>query len=935
MTELTALFDKAWYLARYQDVAVAGVEPLEHYLSYGRFEGRWPMALAAVEVASLVWSGEVEAKRLTELLHNVDESIVARANAELARWELARLNAAEHHWQRVIERLSPLEHPGNLRLLRALVPHQGPFLCLFEALMQTGQSTRAERLVASEHWPVFNDLSRHDHKLAQSMLESAENRLDPLNSIYRGVDLAPLHSAGSNLTFDSLWAAGTLPVPKFWQRRPTVSVIIPCYNCAATITTAVNSLLAQSWKPLQLVLVDDASTDGTGRVLSELALKDKRITVVSLTQNEGAYGARNAGLDACKGTFITTHDADDWSHPDKIASQVYDLLSHPQAVANRSAWVRADNALFFSRWRPEASWIYPNVSSLLFRRDVFKKLGYWDTVKADGDTEFYYRVLAEFGEGALREVLPAVPLAFGRVSECSLTQAASTHVRSALGGARANYQAAARTWHQQAASRYLPRYPKQRSFMAPLSLCRGTESAIKENQRQQLLVSSLFNSDYYLQRYPDVASAGVDASEHYLRFGGIEGRDPSERFSSSGYAFLHDLNPEQNPLLHQLRQQDVGYRIDRPIELHAGRLPENSQPVLMVVAHSTAGEAFGAEKSLLDVLTMLRPSFRIWLVLPGAMNRAYVKKLQQLSDVQSFLPLRWWQQDRQPDSGVLAQLEDWMASVSLVYVNTLTLWEPLLAARSAKVPTVVHVRELPEHDVALCDSLKATPQQIRTHLLDSADHYIANSATVAAYIGVDERTSIIPNVIDADAYKAARRSITGHRLRVGMLSSNLAKKGVKDFYWLAEALYTNEQFEWHLFGPETDALNEARAEYLRANVTVHGYVDDPAQALKQLDVVLNLSHFQESFGRSVLEAMVCGKVVIAYEWGAIPELLGNDAGILVPYRNTEAVKQQLERLLVEHSQCKALQHKAVQRAEQYDMRVVSRQLVMTLSDLCC
>lgn len=934
MVDLSRVFDEGWYLQRYPDVAAAAVDPFEHYLNRGRFEGRWPMALDVVDVARSLWADETALPRLQQLL-NVADSTQSQANAELARWELARFHAVNHDWQQVIALLAPLEQENNLRLLRALVPHQGPFLCLFEALFRTAQLDRATRLVNAEHWPRFDDLSRHDHCLAKSMLEPAQSRLECINAIYQTAALAPLHNAGSDVSFDSLSARGNLRLPRFWQKRPRVSVIMPCHNCATTVTTAVNSLLVQSWTRLQIVLVDDASTDDTPRVLAALASKDKRITVVTLSQNEGAYGARNAGLDASNGDFLTTHDADDWSHPDKIACQVYDLLAQPQAVANRSAWVRADNALRFSRWRPESSWIYPNVSSLLFRRKVFKKLGYWDTVKADGDTEFYYRVLAEFGEGSIREVKPSIPLAFGRVSEYSLTQSAATHVRSALGGTRANYQAAASAWHQQARSRYLPRYPNQRPFVAPLSLCRGTPSAVKENQRQQLLRSPLFNGDYYLERYPDVAAAGVDAVDHYLKFGGAEGRDPSDCFSSSGYAFLQGLAPQQNPLLDYLQQQEAANKRDCYVELHDGELPDNSQPLIMVVAHSTVGEAFGAEKSLFDVLAMLKPNFRIWLILPGAMNRAYVKKLQQLSDVQSFLPLRWWQQDRQPDSGVLAQLEDWMASVSLVYVNTLTLWEPLLAARSAKVPTVVHVRELPEHDVALCDSLKATPQQIRAHLLDRADHFIANSATVAAYIGADDRTSIIPNVIDVDAYQTARNPITGSRLRVGMLSSNLAKKGVKDFYWLAEALYNHTQIEWHLFGPVTDALNEAQLEHPRAKVTLHGYVDDPVQALKQLDIVLNLSHFQESFGRSVLEALACGKVVIAYEWGAIPELLGTDAGILVPYRNTEAVNQQLERLLVDQNQYEALQHKAVQRAEQYDMRVVSRQLVTTLSELCC
>lgn len=943
MKDLKAVFDDDYYCRSNPDVARASVEPFQHYLAFGRLEGRWPARFTSVSLAAELWQNDSAHEQLARDVARNDKSkaLHEQADAQLGRWFLAQYYGAKNQWRSVVDLLSPLQHADGLELLRALVPHQGPFLCLLQALLRTGRQSEAERLVQIEHWPIVDDLGRHDHYLAESMVVAKEQRFAAINQIYEAVNLAPLSGPceGESL-FDGLTATGRLKRPGFWQRQPKVSVIVPCYNCATTLTTAVKSLQQQSWQRLQIILVNDASMDNTAEVMTELAKLDKRISVVHLHSNEGAYGARNAGLDVAKGQFITTHDADDWSHPDKIACQVYDLLKHPKAVANRSAWVRADDRLNFSRWRPEASWIYPNVSSLMYRRRVFKRLGYWDAVRADGDTEFYYRVLAEFGTDSVREVMPAVPLAFGRVDQRSLTQSDATHVSSMLGGVRRRYQQAAAEWHRQASSRQLARYPKRRPFVAPLSLSRGTDEAWQANAVEHLDRSTLFDATYYLQRYPDVAQAGIEPALHYLKFGAAEGRDPCARFSSSGYRYVHRLSLNENPLVHCLTKQELHSvpttdADDVTASLTLGALATASQrPTLMVIAHSTAGEAFGAEKSLLDVLAMLQPHYQLWVVLPGALNADYVAKVQRLSQCISFLPLRWWHASRATDDEVLQQLRLWMRSVQQVYVNTLTLHEPLLAAELEQRRCIVHVRELPEHDATLCQTLGASADAIREHLLDNADVLIANSACVAAELKAPERTTIVPNVIEPEQFVSAQTDFPQYAserpLRVGMLSSNLAKKGIKDFYQLASTLYNDANFEWHLFGPLTEDLSQVQQQYPEANVVVNGYVDDPVQALKQLDVVVNLSHFQESFGRSVLEGLAAGKVVIAYDWGALSELLRDDAGVLVPFGDINALALQLTSLITHPQRLVQLREQALHRARQFSVDAVKPRLLEVL-----
>ncbi|PYE32835.1 glycosyltransferase involved in cell wall biosynthesis [Idiomarina fontislapidosi] len=940
---LSALFNEQHYKSAYVDIRDAGFDSTDkaflHYLKHGRFEGRWPAAFRSVDNAHALWSSKAARSTLTDLIQHSGENdqLSAQADAQLARWFLAQYYGSVNEWDAVVQLLGSLTQAGGLALLRALVPHPGPFLCLFNAFLRTEQIDAARALLESPLWPLDQTLYQHDHDLARSMLTaSTHEKLAAINRIYQSAGIAPLTSDATTLSFDTVSASSHGSRPQFWQRQPKVSVIVPCYNCADTLETAVMSLCRQRWHRLQIILVDDASTDATFEVMTHLAQRDKRIAVLQLTANEGPYGARNAGLGIAKGQLITTHDSDDWSHPDKIACQVEDLLRHPGVMANRTAWVRADNDLNFSRWRPESSWIYPNVSSLMFRRAVFKRLGYWDTVKADGDTEFYNRVIAEFGAHAVREVMPAVPLALGRVDTRSLTQAKPTHVSSMLAGVRNHYQRAATHWHQSTRSRYLMRYPQQRAFLAPLTLCRGTPAAQLANALDHLQTSPLFDADYYRERYPDIVAAGIDPALHYLKFGGGEGRDPSARFSSSGYAFIQALASDENPLVHYLTQLESDNAVAQTPELFIEQsVNDSSKPTMMVVAHSTSGNAFGAEKSLLDVLAMLGEHYRLWVVLPGALNSAYVTQVLQLSDKLSFLPLRWWQSTRTTDTSLVETLASWMDDVDQVYINTLTLHEPLLAAQQAKRRCTVHVRELPEHDRALCDTLAASPELIRRHVLQHADVLIANSRVVADSMQAPEKTFVVPNVIRVENYSEAQTDLpdtaAGQPLKVAMLSSNLAKKGVKDFYQLAAALKNDVRFEWHLLGPETEDLAHARQSYPHAHVNSHGYVANPVDALKQCDVVLNLSHFQESFGRSVLEAFAAGKLVVVYDWGALTDLVSDDAGIRVPLGDHEALAHALVALYNQPEQMQSFRRCALKRAKQFAPDIVKAQLLSVLA----
>lgn len=116
----------------------------------------------------------------------------------------------------------------------------------------------------------------------------------------------------------------------------SVSVVIPCYNCGNVLARAVSSILGQTQRPAEIILVEDASPDDgrTRACIQELIAahadeNDLPIKAIYLTKNLGPGGARNAGWDVASGKYIAFLDADDGWHPQKIELQYAWMENHP------------------------------------------------------------------------------------------------------------------------------------------------------------------------------------------------------------------------------------------------------------------------------------------------------------------------------------------------------------------------------------------------------------------------------------------------------------------------------------------------------------------------------------------------------------------------------------------------------------------------------
>jgi glycosyltransferase involved in cell wall biosynthesis len=161
---------------------------------------------------------------------------------------------------------------------------------------------------------------------------------------------------------------------------PLVSVIMAAYNAAEHIGEALESILAQDYEPLEVVVVDDGSTDDTAEIVSRFPG-----VVCARQENQGPAAARNAAAARSTGDFLANFDSDDLVPPTRIRDQVTHLLAHPEvgAVFGRQEWMNAP------AWMARDS-VYGDVdgiplSSVMFRRAVFFELGGYDTSFVHGE----------------------------------------------------------------------------------------------------------------------------------------------------------------------------------------------------------------------------------------------------------------------------------------------------------------------------------------------------------------------------------------------------------------------------------------------------------------------------------------------------------------------------------------------------------------------
>jgi len=387
--------------------------------------------------------------------------------AELA-YELARWKAAQGDWAQSLDLLDKAA-----KLNTAMVRLAEPTALLLEAQMRLGRLDLAQTTLNCSRQILTSTeyaFAKSNLLLLQKGKFADAERLDLLNKVYSDAGLKPLKLIDPDgaLDMDNLVGQAVMPV----VANETVTVIIPVFEAAAHLDTALRAVCEQSYRNLEIIVIDDASGDSSWEIIQQHAAKDDRIIALQNEENAGAYRTRNRGLRQATGYYLTVHDSDDWSHPQMIEKQVAVFARH--GVCGVFGTALRTSAGLHVEVDPKRATVkmmrrcYPG---FMARRLDFLSLGAWDEVRVGADDEMVFRFSAVHGNVNLHELPFTVALTLQRLHETSLTQNAETSISSNFFGMRSLYKQQHSHWREQqlklGASLKLIRKSKKDPFPIP------------------------------------------------------------------------------------------------------------------------------------------------------------------------------------------------------------------------------------------------------------------------------------------------------------------------------------------------------------------------------------------------------------------------------------------------------------------------------------
>lgn len=314
--------------------------------------------------------------------------------------------------------------------LKRILKDEG--VCLFLVPLFIGLDKTDEEfgLSAEENWKRFG---QDDH----ARLYAKEDFLDRLTDVgYR------VHILGKEYFGEECWkeqglrdihciyaatkgdiGIGVEPYQKQSLEEELVSVVIPTYNRAFCIEGAIKSVLNQTWKNLELIIVDDASTDNTEEIVK--TINDDRITYIKLPQNAGANHARNVGIQNAKGKYIAFNDSDDHWVPEKLEKQMK-LMRLEERIGNNVGCVyciveKTENGkvteiapkledlgenLYGDLYKTLQECMFISTQTMLVKKSVFEDVGYFnENLKRLQDWELLLRISQKYQFSLVQEVL--------------------------------------------------------------------------------------------------------------------------------------------------------------------------------------------------------------------------------------------------------------------------------------------------------------------------------------------------------------------------------------------------------------------------------------------------------------------------------------------------------------------------------------------------
>lgn len=238
--------------------------------------------------------------------------------------------------------------------------------------------------------------------------------------------------------------------------EPLIDVLLPAYNCAATISAAIESVLAQSVRNIRVIVVDDGSTDATGAVVQELAERDRRVILISKT-NTGIVNTLNLALSMARAPYIARHDGDDISIPTRFERQLEAFRDDEKLVAVSGACthIGTDGQGLGTRYEPwdpalASTRSIPSLEPyllhpfLMVRRDAIVAVGGYRQALHAEDTDLYWRLRDKGRLINLPDVLGMMRIHNGSITNQSVINGRISAIHSQLAAISAARRTAGR-----------------------------------------------------------------------------------------------------------------------------------------------------------------------------------------------------------------------------------------------------------------------------------------------------------------------------------------------------------------------------------------------------------------------------------------------------------------------------------------------------------
>ena len=351
-------------------------------------------------------------------------ALLAQGEQQQAEQAFTHLLSANSLSQRSLiyfaESLLPYR-PQWSQLLLQRITH-APVLLRSVVCMCLGELEQAKSLLDSMFESERVKVRDFELLYANVGIQQANGKLHYLNHYLESFDLEKVSFKNSTAPLGVMNIEGEEIKP--CHTDALVSVLTTTYNNIDRLEQSILSLRQQSYAHIEIIIIDDASTDGTDQRVAQWMEEDARIRYIRLPRNVGTFAAKTLGLMAAQGEFVTCQDSDDWAHPRKIEYQLMPLLKNKSLMFSMSQLLRiSDEGVFYAR--RAFPFLRLNPASPMFRRkEVLERVGAWDCVRTGADSEFLHRLKLVFGPKGYIDIKK--PLTLGAHRANSLMTAPDT-----------------------------------------------------------------------------------------------------------------------------------------------------------------------------------------------------------------------------------------------------------------------------------------------------------------------------------------------------------------------------------------------------------------------------------------------------------------------------------------------------------------------------